>query len=302
MPPQAVDQGHLPQGVAPLATALHQRVHRGATTYATSAIRRCSRSGSNVLRIPLHPRSRRPQTAPVLQPAPRAQTGAGIGNNSERLPGGSRQGGWTGPCHKPSRPRHTFRLWQVVEGSCCRLDGSGSCSTLGTQTSLGRPRCPPRHERLSGGQRASTAALRQAGVGGVAPERDHRPAPPGALASTARAAFHGTRPSVDGRDWPAPDGHGLLNRHGAASPTPVALVAERLRRVDPRPLPSGIAGSLRAVIVPMAVGTGVVVIVVAIVVLLIVLIVAVSMRDRQKRSVERRAEDHDHHSVDGPPD
>ena len=78
-------------------------------------------------------------------------------------------GGWTGPCHKRSRPRHTFRLWQVVEGSCCRLDGSGSCSTLGTQTSLGRPRCPPRHQRLSGGQRASTAALRQAGVGGVAP-------------------------------------------------------------------------------------------------------------------------------------
>ena len=38
--------------------------------------------------------TRRPQTetAPVLQPAPRAQTGAGTGNNSERLRGGPARG------------------------------------------------------------------------------------------------------------------------------------------------------------------------------------------------------------------
>jgi hypothetical protein len=44
------------------------------------------------------------------------------------------------------------------------------------------------------------------------------------------------------------------------------------------------------VLVPLAVGTGVVVIVVAVAVVLIVLIVAVSMRGRQKRGAERRAE------------
>lgn len=87
-----------------------------------------------MLRIPLRPRSRRPQTAPVLQPAPRAQTGAGIGNNSERLPGGVPPGGWTGPCHKRSRPRHTFRLSQVDKESFVRqsqlrqASSSGNCS------------------------------------------------------------------------------------------------------------------------------------------------------------------------------
>src|ERR1019366_4591946 len=45
-----------------------------------------------------------------------------------------------------------------------------------------------------------------------------------------------------------------------------------------------------AVLVPLAVGTGVVVIVVAIAVVLIVLIVAASTRGRQKRQAERRAE------------
>jgi uncharacterized membrane protein len=44
----------------------------------------------------------------------------------------------------------------------------------------------------------------------------------------------------------------------------------------------------------LAVGTGVVVIVVAIAVVLLVLIVALSMRGRQKRGAERRAEGQDH--------
>jgi hypothetical protein len=61
-----------------------------------------------------------------------------------------------------------------------------------------------------------------------------------------------------------------------------------------------VGGSLRGVLVPLAVGTGVVVIVVAVAVVLIVLIAAVSMRGRQKRAAERRAEDRSPPDHDGP--
>ena len=44
-------------------------------------------------------------------------------------------------------------------------------------------------------------------------------------------------------------------------------------------------------LVPLAVGTGVVVIVVAAAIVLVVLLVTASMRGRQKRGAERRAED-----------
>jgi hypothetical protein len=75
----------------------------------------------------------------------------------------------------------------------------------------------------------------------------------------------------------------------AAPLSPLSRAAQLV--VKPSPPSVSAVGIMPSVTVPLAVGTGVVVIVVAIAVVLIVLIVAVSMRGRQQRTAQRRAED-----------
>jgi hypothetical protein len=89
---------------------------------------------------------------------------------------------------------------------------------------------------------------------------------------------------------------------GALVGAPSSFAEETVNPTHPARASSHAPVVFVAVLVPLAVGTGSVVIVVAVAVVLIVLIVAVSMRGRQKRAAERRAEDRSAPSAGPVPD